>query len=210
VTIPANIEFDKDKPCFVGGVPGAQCEVVRAVKKGFVWNGLRTMVIVTEVFPNGHTGEDQVKFTISPGRNPTGAMQAGPYTITTEQPIGDKFYAIDEETSADSFIALSGTIKNKLTVESYMTFKSTTYNLEVSPEHGIPANGFIEVDLPKGLVFTADQVFSDTREAINKAKMNLWDATRKDRVLIQLLTEHDAKNNPLRFSLLNIRNPRSY
>ena len=130
--------------------------------------------------------------------------------MTTEQPIGDKFYAIDEETSPESFIALSGTIKNKLTVESYMTFESTTYNLEVSPEHGIPEMGFIEVDLPKGLEFTKDEVFSDTRDASNEAKMNLWDATRKDRVLIQLLTEHKAENNPLRFSLLNIRNPRSY
>jgi hypothetical protein len=165
-------------------VPGAQCEVTRNVKKGFVWNGLRTRIIVSEIFPNGHTGGDQVKFTISPGMNPTGAMQAGPYTVTTEQPIGDKFYSIDEETSPLSFIALSGTIKNKLTVESYMTSKSTTYKMEVSPEHGIPEMGFIEVDLPKGLVFTKDAVFSDTRDAINKAKMNLWDATRKDRVLI--------------------------
>jgi len=27
VTIPANIIFDKDKPCFIGGIPGATCEV---------------------------------------------------------------------------------------------------------------------------------------------------------------------------------------
>ena len=103
--------------------------------------------------------------------------------MTTEQPIGDKFYSIDEETAPSSFIALSGTIKNKLTVESYMTSKSTTYKMEVSPEHGIPQMGFIEVDLPKGLVFTEDYYFSDTRDVINKAKMKLWDAS-KDRVLI--------------------------
>jgi hypothetical protein len=37
--------------------------------------------------------------------------------------IGDKFFGIDEETADSSFVALSGTIKNKLTVDSYMTSK---------------------------------------------------------------------------------------
>jgi len=136
-------------------------------------------------------------------------MQAGPYTVTTEQPIGAKYYAIDEETSKDSFVALSGTIKNKLTVESYMTSKSTNYNLEVSPEHGIPENGYIEVNLPKDLEFTKNEVFSDTRDSLNKAQMTIFDQS-KDRIIVKVLTEHKEENNPLRFSLLNIRNPRSY
>ena len=86
-----------------------------------------------------------IKMTVGLGRNPTGAMPAGPYTVTTEQPIGNKYYAIDADTSQVSFNALSGTIKSVLTVTSpnsesgslRTTFESSTYNLEISPQHGI-------------------------------------------------------------------------
>jgi len=74
VTVPSMVEFDIDKPCFVGGVAGAQCEVTRSIHNHGLIKELRTRIIVTEIFPNGHNGGDQVKFTISPGRNPTGAM----------------------------------------------------------------------------------------------------------------------------------------
>jgi hypothetical protein len=50
VTMPVNLIFDEDKPCYVDGIPGAKCEVTRSVKEGFIWNGLRTRLIVTEIF----------------------------------------------------------------------------------------------------------------------------------------------------------------
>jgi hypothetical protein len=39
----------------------------------------------------------------------------------------------------------------------------------VSPEHGIPKNGFIEVKLPSGIEFTQGAGFSVTRDAVNDA-----------------------------------------
>jgi len=86
-----------------------------------------------------------IKMTVGLGRNPTGAMPAGPYTVTTEQPIDNQYFAIDSDTSLVSFKAQSGTIKSNLKVTSptstdgsrKTTFESSTYNLEISPEHGI-------------------------------------------------------------------------
>jgi hypothetical protein len=40
--------------------------------------------------------------------------------------------------------------------------------------------------------------------------MELLDGKTLNKVLIKLLSEHSKENNPLKFSLLNIRNPRSY
>ena len=40
--------------------------------------------------------------------------------------------------------------------------------------------------------------------------MKLWDNTQKDRILVQMLVDHNIEDNPLTFSLLNIRNPRSF
>ena len=158
--------------------------------------------------------------TVGLGRNPTGAMQAGPYSVTTEQPIGSDYYAIDSETSLISFLALSGTIKSALTVTSptstdgrkKTTFESATYNLEISPEHGIQKGGFIEVSLPNGLIFLKDEdkTFAPKGDALAATKLRLWDASRKDRILVSVLESHTVEDNPLMFSLLNIRNPRSF
>lgn len=159
-----------------------------------------------------------IKMTVGLGRNPTGAMQAGPYAVTTEQPIGNTYYAIDSETSQTSFLALSGTIKSALTVTSSAstdgsqktTFESATYNLEISPEHGIQKGGFIEVSLPKGLIFLKDEVFAPKGDALQSTKLKLWDASSNDRILVSVLEAHTVEDNPIMFSLLNIRNPRSY
>jgi hypothetical protein len=216
--MPTNLFFDVKKPCSVN-IQGASCKVT-IKRQGFSSKGqfLTTRLIITNLFKKEFTGGEMIKMTVGLGRNPTGAMPAGPYTVTTEQPIGNDFYAIDSETSSSSFTALSGTIKSALTVTSVTstdgnlktTFESATYNLEISPEHGIQKGGFIEISLPKGLVFLKDEVFAPKKDASSADKLRLWDASRKDVIIISVLEAHSVEENPLMFSLLNIRNPRSY
>ena len=43
---------------------------------------------------------------IGPATNPTGARQAGPWTVRTESAIDGTFYKVDESTSQSSFVAL--------------------------------------------------------------------------------------------------------
>lgn len=84
VTMPTNLVFDINKPCKVD-IPDAKCKVERTIK-GFVWQGdfVKTRIVVSDIFKEEYKGGEMIKFTVSPGRNPTGAMPAGPYTVTTE------------------------------------------------------------------------------------------------------------------------------
>jgi hypothetical protein len=90
------------------------------------------------------------------------------------------------------------------------TFESATYNLEISPEHGIQKGGFIEVSLPQGLVFLpGGEVFAAKKDATSNDKLRRSDNTA-NRIRILVLEAHSPEDNPIVFSLLNIRNPRSF
>ena len=203
VTLPKHISFDKRQGCSVSQLTG-KCMVTERID-----GILKTEIVISEFLENTFYGGDLIKFTVCCGRNPTGARQAGGYRVRTEQPIGGNYYAIDAETSPESFYAMSGTIKSEMTSSTYTTFEKATYTLSLWPEHGITQGGFLTVSLPPGSIFLDDQVFSSVRNANDPDIFKLYNVS-KDKIIVELQKEHLAMNNPLQFSLLGVRNPRSF
>jgi hypothetical protein len=92
---------------------------------------------------------------------------------------------------------------------SYTTFEKANYELELTPEHGITEGGFLTVSLPPGSIFMEDNVFSDSKRPGTVDKFKLYNVS-KNKIIVEMMKEHLVADNPLRFSLLGVRNPRSF
>ena len=109
--MPENLFFDLDDGCEIT-LLDARCEVTQTAEDfhDLGYGRVRTEIIISDWLQGEYLGGDLIKFTVSYGKNPTGARSAGGWGARTENLIGGEYYPIDADPSNESFYALSGSI----------------------------------------------------------------------------------------------------
>lgn len=81
-------------------------------------------MLLTNIFNQRVAGGTSLKFIISTGDNPIGARDAGKWGARTESLFSKEYHIVDGNQDGESFFALAGFIKSKLSYSATMTFTS--------------------------------------------------------------------------------------
>ena len=95
--MPNKLRFDPKNGCKTEGLV-AKCAIDTSTN----------IVTLTNAFTQDFAGGKQLIVTIQSATNPSGAMEAGPWSVTTENLFNGEYYLVDSETSATSFFAKPG------------------------------------------------------------------------------------------------------
>lgn len=68
------------------GVPGVNCTIEDDAKN---------ILVVRNYFKNFNQGGKQLQLLIGPANNPTGAREAGPWSVRTETEVDGEYYSVD-------------------------------------------------------------------------------------------------------------------
>lgn len=129
IEMPPHLIFDQERGCEVA-LTLATC----------VLDASTNTITLTDIFEEEFEGGNLMKFILVQATNPSGARQAGPWSIRSEQKFDDgKYYVVDGEVSPESFFARSGTIESSMTHIGFETFaEGTELAVSISTEHNIP------------------------------------------------------------------------
>ena len=198
IEMPPTLIFDQSKGCTVA-LTIATCEL----------DASTNTVTLTNIFDEKFEGGNILKFIIVKATNPSGAREAGPWSIRSESIFDGEYFVVDGFSSAESFYARSGTIESDVDYLNTLTFASgNTIDLDLSTEHNIPDEGYIKITLPKEMAFD-EQVVAIQELVFVNDKLTFVNVTENS-ALFKLQSGHDFDNNPIEISLQGIRNPRSF
>ena len=183
--MPKTLFFDAEKGCSVD-LAFAKCAV-----------DVNTNIItLTEIFRESFPGGTEIKFILKSATNPTGAREAGAWSIRTERPFEGKFYTVDRFESETSFYALPGYIKSNLVSEDSQTFVTNTkFDFKFVTEHNIPPGGFLYVRFPDEMQFPVDVVESQNLKFSADARVQLegGETAPKTTPILSLVTVNEQE-----------------